>query len=102
MSPEREPPIRMPDAKQDFLYSPALEGLFQAPRFLPASWVSSNRGKKVTPSPGFDLGLVLFRSPSGFTRFPGKNSRDRYEVMATPLHKFFHTLKKNSKGKRGQ
>jgi hypothetical protein len=89
----------MPSAKQDVLFILSwFRGAFSNPSFkLFSSFIVGfiRLGKE-----GHTSSMVqslsrsfLSRSFSSFTRFLGKNSWDMDEVLATVLHKFFHTLK---------
>jgi SRSO17 transposase len=91
--------MRFPNAKQDVLLILSwFREAFSSPSFkLFSSFVVGfiQLGKE-----GHTSSMVqslarsfLSRSLSSFTRFLGKNSWTMDEVLATALHKFFHTLK---------
>ena len=91
--------MRFPNAKQDVLLILSwFREAFSSPSFkLFSSFIVGfiQLGKE-----GHTSSMVqslarsfLSRSLSSFTRFLGKNSWTMDEVLATALHKFFHTLK---------
>ena len=91
--------MRFPNAKQDVLFILSwFREAFSSPSFkLFSSFIVGfiQLGKE-----GHTSSMVqslarsfLSRSLSSFTRFLGKNSWTMDEVLATALHKFFHTLK---------
>jgi SRSO17 transposase len=91
--------MRMPNAKQDVLFILSwFREAFSSPSFkIFSSFVVGfiQLGKE-----GHTSSMVqslsrsfLSRSLASFTRFLGKNSWALDEVLATALHKFFHTLK---------
>ena len=91
--------MRMPNAKQDVLFILSwFQEAFSSPSFkIFSSFIVGfiQLGKE-----GHTSSMVqslsrsfLSRSLASFTRFLGKNSWALDEVLATALHKFFHTLK---------
>jgi len=91
--------MRMPNAKEDVLFILSwFREAFSSPSFkIFSSFIVGfiQLGKE-----GHTSSMVqslsrsfLSRSLSSFTRFLGKNSWAMDEVLATALHKFFHTLK---------
>ncbi len=91
--------MRMPNAKQDVLFILSwFREAFSSPSFkIFSSFIVGfiQLGKE-----GHTSSMVqslsrsfLSRSLASFTRFLGKNSWALDEVLATALHKFFHTLK---------
>jgi len=91
--------MRMPNAKQDVLFILSwFREAFSSPSFkIFSSFIVGfiQLGKEGhTSSMVQSLSrFFLSRSLSSFTRFLGKNAWAMDEVLATALHKFFHTLK---------